>query len=105
MSQISHATLAVAALSLLGSTGCVVGDWEPSGPTHTENRSVELDKSEMVRVELKMGAGEMNVRGGSPKLMEAEFRYNRPRSKPEVHYDSSGFRGNLVVEEPSHSHH
>jgi len=104
MSQISHATLAVAALSLLGLTGCVVGDWEASGPARTETRAVELDKSEMVRVELKMGAGELNVRGGSPKLMEGEFRYNRPRSRPEVHYDASGFRGNLVVEEPSHTH-
>lgn len=104
MSQFSHAAFAAAAVSILGLTGCV-GDWEPAGPPRTETRSVELDKSEMVRVELKMGAGEMNVRGGSPKLMEAQFRYNRPASKPEVRYDASGFRGDLVVEEPSHSHH
>ena len=80
-------------------------EWEPSGPPRTETRSMELDKSELVDVALKMGAGELNVRGGSPKLMEAEFRYNRSGFKPEVRYDASGFRGHLVVEEPSHGHH
>jgi hypothetical protein len=95
--------VAVAALSLVALTGCV--EWEPEGPVHSETRSVDLDKSELVHVELKMGAGELNVQGGSPKLMEAEFRYNRPSLKPDIHYDSSGFRGNLVVEQPSHGPH
>jgi hypothetical protein len=94
---------ALAALSLLGLAACRV-DWEPEGPPRTETRSIELDKSEMVRVELKIGAGELNLRGGSPKLMEAEFHYNRPALKPEVRYDATGFRGNLSVEEPSHPH-
>jgi hypothetical protein len=91
-------------LTFLSLTGCSV-DLEPAGPTHTENRSVDLDKSELVHVELKMGAGELNVRGGSAKLMDADFTYNRPVTKPQVHYDSSAFRGRLVVEEPSGSHH
>src|SRR5579864_6684624 len=104
MSPIWHGAPAVAlTVSLLGLTGCV--QWEPAGPTRTESRSVELDKSELVDVMLRMGAGEMNVRGGSPKLMEAEFRYNRPHQRPEVHYDASGFRGHLLVEEPSRAHH
>jgi len=95
--------VAAIALSLAGLTGCV--EFEPSGPPRTETRSVELDKSELVSVELKMGAGDLNVRGGSSKLMESEFRYSRPGSRPEVHYDASGFRGHLVVEEPSHGAH
>jgi hypothetical protein len=92
------------AIGLVGLTGCMV-DLEPSGPPRTEDRSVDLDKSEMVNVELKMGAGELNVRGGASKLMESEFRYTRPGSRPEVHYDSSGFRGHLLIEEPSHGPH
>jgi hypothetical protein len=104
MTIISKGTLAVAAaLSLLCLTSCVV-DWESAGPPRTETRSVELDKSELVHVELKMGAGELNLRGGSQKLMEGEFRFNRPNLRPEVHYDASGFRGHLLVEEPSHHH-
>ncbi|HEV8042132.1 MAG TPA: toast rack family protein [Bryobacteraceae bacterium] len=93
---------AVATLSLVGLTGCV--EWESEGPSRTEPRSVELDKSEMVHVELKMGAGELNVRGGSSKLMDADFHYTRPSLRPNVRYDSSGFRGHLVVEE-SHGLH
>jgi hypothetical protein len=95
--------VATIALSLTGLTGCV--EFEPAGPPRTESRSVELDKSEMVHVVLKMGAGDLNVRGGSPKLMEGEFRFSRPNSRPEVHYDASGFRGHLLVEEPSGSTH
>jgi uncharacterized protein DUF2154 len=104
MLLITRGTFAAAVtLSLVGLTGCV--EWESEGPSRTEPRSVELDKSEMVHVELKMGAGELNVRGGSPKLMEADFHYNRPSLKPNVRYDSSGFRGHLVVEQPSHGPH
>jgi hypothetical protein len=90
----------VTAVSLLTLMACV-GDWTPPGPSRTETRSVDLDNSELVRAELKMGAGELRVHGGSPKLMDAEFTFNRPIMRPSVRYDSSGFRGNLTVEEPS----
>jgi len=86
-------------------TGCVE-DFGPPGPSRTETRSVDLDSSELVRAELRMGAGELHVRGGSSKLMDAEFTFNRPAMRPMVHYDASGFRGHLMVEEPSiHSFH
>ena len=77
-------------------------EWGPPGPERTETRSVEMDQSEEVRVDLKMGAGEMRVAGGSEKLMEARFTYNRLRLRPEVSYTSGGFRGHLTVEEPNH---
>jgi hypothetical protein len=103
MLLISRGILAASAvLSLLTLTSC---EWEPTGPSRSETRSVELDKSEMVHVELKMGAGELTVRGGSSKLMEGDFRFNQPRSRPDIRYDASGFRGHLIVEEPSHVHH
>src|ERR1700685_3059221 len=82
-------------------TGCG-RDWGPPGPERTETRSIELDKSEEVRVDLKMGAGGLRVRGGADKLMEGRFTYNRLRLRPEVSYNAGGFRGHLVVEEPSH---
>ena len=50
-------------------TGCG-HDFGPAGPERTETRSIDLDKSEEVRVDLKMGAGELRVRGGADKLME-----------------------------------
>jgi hypothetical protein len=77
-------------------------DWGPPGPERTETRNIELDQSEEVRAELRMGAGELRVRGGSDKLMEGRFVYNRLRLRPEVSYNAGGFRGHLLVEEPSH---
>jgi hypothetical protein len=52
-----------------------------------------------------MGAGELNLRGGSPKLMEGDFTYTRPDQRPNIHYDSAGFRGTLTIAEPSGIHH
>ncbi len=91
---------AAGGVSLLIMTGCVE-DFGPPGPSRTETRSVDLDSSELVRAELKMGAGELHIRGGSSKLMDAEFTFNRSVMRPMVHYDASGFRGHLTVEEPS----
>jgi hypothetical protein len=97
------ASLLLPSLALLGGCG---RDWVPPGPERTETRSVELDNSEEVRAELRMGAGELRVRGGAAKLMEARFVYNRLRLRPEVTYHNAagGFRGHLVVEEPSGVH-
>jgi uncharacterized protein DUF2154 len=97
--------VAAIGLSLWGLAGCD-GDFEGRGPTQTETQSVDLDKSEYVRVDLRMGAGELSVRGGSPKLMDGEFSFRRLAMRPEIHYDGSDFRGHLRIEEPSgvHSH-
>src|ERR1700735_2202051 len=99
----SHRFLASAlGMSYVLLTGCG-RDWGPPGPERTETRSIELDNSEEVRVDLKMGAGEMRVRGGAEKLMEGRFSYNRLRQRPEISYNAGGFRGHLMVAEPSHA--
>jgi hypothetical protein len=85
----------VAAAGLLG--GCV--SIEPRSARH-ESRAVERDAAERVKVNLTMGAGRLAVRGGSRKLMEAEFTYSPPFSKPEVTYRSTGALGTLTIEQP-----
>lgn len=90
-----RAALPAAAMLLLG--GCML---EETGPVKRDTVTIERDKSQMVRVELKMGAGEIRVRGGAQKLMEADFTYNVEKWKPVVRYDSTGFRGNLTLEQP-----
>lgn len=55
--------LPILAAALL--TGCTNEDLDP-GPAHHHTKTVELDKAEIVRVTLKMGAGELSVSGGSP---------------------------------------
>lgn len=96
-SRIKFALAAVAAITL---SGCNI-TWEEPGPVVHETRSVDLDRSDMARVRIKMGAGELKVAGGSPRLMDADFAYNVPEWKPIVQYDAGGFRGNLTVEQPN----
>ena len=67
------------------------------GPMEHETKALDLDKSEMTRVELKMGAGELRVAGGAVKLMEGNFDYNDPGSKPQVEYHSTGVRSDIDV--------
>ena len=75
-------------------TGCG-GDWD-HGELRRESQAVEIDTSEMVTVELTMGAGELRVSGGSPKLVEADFQFRAPLGKPEIQY-RPGVRGSLKI--------
>ena len=68
-------------------------------PQH-ESKVLELDKSELTRVELKMSAGVLSVAGGSLKLLEADFDYDTSGWKPHVEYHSTGVRSDVEI---SHS--
>jgi len=70
------------------------------GQTEHETKVVELDKSELTRVEIKMGAGELRVAGGSSKLLEADFTYNVSAWKPQVEYHSTGVRSDIEISHP-----
>jgi hypothetical protein len=93
----------VPALAAVFLVGCDIST-VPAGPAEHESQSVELDKSEMARVELRMGAGNLNIKGGSPKFVEADFTYNVASWKPQFRYTNTGVRGDLIIEQPSHSH-
>lgn len=96
--------LASALALSLGLLASCVSDGDEHGSLETETRSVDLDKSEFVTVDVRMGAGELSVRGGSPKLMDGEFSFRRLAMRPSIHYDASDFRGRLRIEEPSGVH-
>ncbi len=66
------------------------------GALQNESQSVELGDAGAARVEINMGAGNLEVTGGAAKLMEANFTYNVARLKPEVGYT----RGALVISQP-----
>lgn len=102
MKRALPASLAVALSFAMA--GCVIDFDQRTGPDQHETQSIDLDKAEMVRVEIKLGAGELNVDGGASKLMDGDFTYNIPSWKPSVKYTSSGFRGTLLIEQPGHSH-
>ncbi len=66
------------------------------GALQTESKSVELGDAKSVRVEINMGAGDLQLTGGAEKLMEADFNYNVAKIKPVVKYTD----GTLVVRQP-----
>ena len=70
---------------------------QDSGEIQRGSRTVDLKDARSVRVELQMGAGELNVTGGADALMEADFVYSVADWRPEVAYDVGGGAGELSV--------
>ena len=66
------------------------------GELQTESRSVALGDADSVRVEINMGAGNLEVTGGAQQLLESDFVYNVAKLKPELMYAD----GMLVVRQP-----
>jgi len=66
------------------------------GALVSETQSVELRDARPVRVEINLGAGNLDLSGGAEKLLEANFNYNVAKLKPEVEYTN----GTLVVRQP-----
>src|SRR5437016_12800021 len=75
--------LAIAAMGAL--SGC--GEWpDRLGETRHENHSIALDKSDLVRVNMRMGVGELMVASGTAKLMEGEYSYDFASGEPVIDY-------------------
>ena len=94
-----RAAALVCVLSL--GTACNISERIAAGELQHELKSIPLDKSEVVRVNLRMGIGELNLDTGTPQLMEADFAYNTPSWKPEVDYRGGGSRGELTIAQRS----
>lgn len=78
-------------------------DDEPRS-VRTETRTVAPEEAKSVEVDLRMGAGELRLSGAAQDaLLEATFRYNRDRLRPEVDYRVSGGTGILRVGTRRHS--
>ena len=89
--------------TVLGLGGCVI-DARHNAPVEYSSESVELDDSELVRVNPNMGAGNLRVSDGTQKLLRGDFTYNVLSWKPEVRYRRSGKQGTLTVEQPGTHH-
>ncbi len=92
--------LPLPALLVLGAaaSGCHISvDMDDNAPVKTATRTVERGSAEYVRAEVHMGAGELEVKGGAAKLLDAEFR---SAHQPEVIYEAKGARGALEIRGP-----
>jgi hypothetical protein len=90
-------------LPLLLVFGCNTEDWD-TGPPQTESQTVKVGDAKSARVEIDMPAGELSVSSGAKELLEADFSYRSPSSKPEVEYTVSEGQGRLTIRQHGSAH-
>jgi N-terminal domain of toast_rack, DUF2154/Cell wall-active antibiotics response 4TMS YvqF/Domain of unknown function (DUF5668) len=75
--------------------------WEPrhSWDEAHETQSLDLQGAKSVTADLQIPAGTLNLSGGSSKLLDADFLYDRRDWKPNVNYHVSGDQGQLSISE------
>jgi hypothetical protein len=86
-----------ATVVLAGACGTQGGGSPKVGKMQRESKSVDPKNAQSARAQLKMGAGELNLTGGADRLMEGDFSYNVSEWKPEVSFDVSDKKGELIV--------
>lgn len=89
--KITLAAMLFIVVVLFLATGC--GDAARVGDLQTKSETIELGSAESVDVEVDIGAGELDVSGGSSELLEATFTYNVEELNPEAVYNN----GKVVV--------
>ncbi|MHB8501351.1 MAG: toast rack family protein [Candidatus Acidiferrales bacterium] len=62
-----------------------------------QSRTVDRQNAKSVRVSLDMGAGDLDLSGGSSHLLEADFDYRSSAGTPQVDYSVSGTTGDLNI--------
>ncbi len=62
-----------------------------------QSRTVDRGAAKSVRATLDMGAGDINLSGGSSHLLEADFDYRSSSGTPKVDYSISGTTGELRI--------
>jgi N-terminal domain of toast_rack, DUF2154 len=92
----------VCSAAVLLLTGCEVGS-VATGEIRHETKSIEVDNAQTAHVEIRMGGGELRVKGGTPKLLEADFAFNVPEWKPVVDYRAGASRGDVIISQPANS--
>ena len=64
--------------------------------SHTEE-VIELQGAKAVHVELNLGAGRLDIEGGSSHLLNSRFLFNRKWDSPRVSYHVNGDKGELDI--------
>jgi hypothetical protein len=66
------------------------------GPTIQDHKTIEMDRSESTRLDLRIGAGELKVGGGAAKKLEADFAYSEAL-KPTIESRTSGATSEIAI--------
>ena len=70
-----------------------------------QSRTIDRGDVKNVRATLEMGAGDINLSGGSSHLLEADFDYRSSSGAPKVDYSISGTTGDLRISQDDNDNH
>jgi hypothetical protein len=98
----SIACLPAAALALL--LAACEFDNAVTGPVKNETITLDLNNAHLANFNFNMNAGELNVRGGTPKLLEGHVEYNVPAWEPRVTDNNNGQVADVTIAQPEHGH-
>jgi hypothetical protein len=84
--------LFILTLSIVALAACV-----PVDEMKEETHSIPLGEVVSSEITLKIGEGELYLRGGTDQLMEGTFLYNVERMKPNIEYSVIGNHGEVEV--------
>ena len=91
----------VVIVAALWTVACGMG--APAGPVVREHHAVERGAAASARVEIDMGAGDLDVKSGAAMLFEGDFEFNLPALKPAIAYTVTKDTGALKVSQGSAS--
>jgi hypothetical protein len=97
---VSIAAAAVASALVLSSCGF---EHAATGPMRDEPVEIDLASAERANIELDIGAGQLNLKGDSDKLVSGDFEYNVDSYKPVVHSSLNGTHAVVTIRQPSHN--
>ena len=73
-----------------------------SGSKHT-SQTVDLRGAKSARASLEMGAGQLNINGGSTHSVDADFTFSDAFSEPRVDYNVTDGVGHITISQESNS--
>ena len=77
--------------------GMAVSRGHADSTVHHETKSVEKQNAASVVAHLEMPSGELDLSGGSQRLLDADFTYTENKGEPHVDFVPSGSTGDLTV--------
>jgi hypothetical protein len=90
-------------IGFVGLAGCGF-EGAATGPERDEAIHLDAGNAERADVELDMGAGQMNISGGTTKLLDGHFKYNVDSWKPEVRSSMNGAHAAVTIKQPGGAH-
>jgi hypothetical protein len=87
----------LAVLLFLAFIGIALWMGRGGAATNHDAQTVELQGAKTVDADVEMPAGTLDLRGGSNRLLDADFSFRESEGKPHVDYTVTGGQGQLAV--------